>query len=99
MLRFFSVLPMFQNRPEEDDGNKSSGPTSSSLAKISNIAQGGKGFFRYLQLLSERFQRNTRTISTKILRYMIFQEFGKWTSKLRSSANVEFRIFVPGIYV
>ena len=36
---------MFQNRPEEDDGNKSSGPTSSSLDKISNIAQGGKGFF------------------------------------------------------
>lgn len=39
--------------------------------------QGGKGFFRCLQLSSERFQRNTWTISTKI--YMLFQEFGKWT--------------------
>lgn len=30
--------------------------------------------------------------------YITFQEFGNWTSKLRSSANVEFWIFVPGIF-
>lgn len=91
----FSVFLMFQNRPEEDDGNKSSGPTFLSLAKISKVARVGRVFSGVFNCHLKGFRGIPEQYPLKYTCYSRSLENEHF--RPRSSANVVFRIFVPDI--